>query len=103
MREPPTGQQVRRRRIAVLGVVVAAALVVAIVVVAAGGGGKPKRLLPGGGNANGTYDPLAYSSDREQELATRAASGYSDVVYEKSPDGVVATARRVARWRPLIE
>lgn len=97
----PTWQQARRRRIAALAVLGAAAVLVAVLVLG-GGAGKPKRLLPAGGNAGGTYDPLAYSSDREQQLAQRAASGFSDVVYEKSPGGVVATAKRTARWRPLI-
>ncbi|MEA2482991.1 MAG: hypothetical protein QOC55_938 [Thermoleophilaceae bacterium] len=84
-----------------------AAVVAVVVAIAAallsGGGSGPKRLLPGGGNASGTYDPLAWSADREQELQKRASEGFSDVVYEKSPGGVVATAKRVARWRPLVD
>jgi transglycosylase-like protein with SLT domain len=97
----PTARQVRRRRrVAALALLAA---VVAVVVLLAGGNSGPKPLVPGGGNANGTYDPLAYDSGREDELAARAASGFSDVVYEKSPGGVVATARRTARWRPLVE
>lgn len=99
---PPTSQQVRRRRLAVLvGLVV---VVVAILVVTRGGGSEaPKHLVPGGGDIPGDYDPLAYNPDREDELAQRATTGLSDVVYEKSPDGIVATARRTARWRPLAE
>jgi Transglycosylase SLT domain len=98
---PPTADQARRRRR--VAALVALALVVVIVFAVAGGGsGKPKRLLPGG-SQSGTYDPLAWSSDREQELVRRASQGFSDVVYEKSPGGVVATAQRTARWRPQIE
>jgi hypothetical protein len=82
-----------------LAVVVAAVVVVLV----AGGSSNPKPLVPGGGNANGTYDPLAYDSEREDELASRAATGFSDVVYEKSPAGVVATARRTGRWRSLVD
>ena len=80
-----------------------AAVVAAIVLVLLPRGGAATALVPGGGNADGTYDPLAYDSGREDELGSRAASGFSDVVYEKSPGGVAASARRTARWRPLVE
>jgi soluble lytic murein transglycosylase-like protein len=97
----PSRQQARRRRLAALGAIALVAVVVAFVVVS--GGSESKRLVPGGGERSGTYDPLAYSPDREQDLVRRAAAGFSDVVWEKSPGGVVASARRTARWRPLIE
>ena len=48
-------------------------------------------------------DPWAYTPDREPEFEVRAAAGHSHVVYVKSPGGIVATARRVERWRPQIE
>jgi Transglycosylase SLT domain len=48
-------------------------------------------------------DPYAYEPDREDEFERRAAAGHSHVVYVKSPDGVVESARRVARWRDEIE
>jgi Transglycosylase SLT domain len=48
-------------------------------------------------------DPYAYEPDREDEFETRAAAGNSHVVYAKSPGGVVATARRVERFRDDIE
>ena len=91
----------QRRRLAALGVgtIVVAAAIIALVT---GGSGSPKRLVPGGAGS-GVYDPLAYGAADEPELAQRAATGFSDVVYEKSPGGVVATAHRVAHWRPLIE
>jgi soluble lytic murein transglycosylase-like protein len=44
------------------------------------------------------YDPR-YGSD----YAQRAAAGYAHVVYAKSPDGALATAQRVAAFRPLVE
>jgi hypothetical protein len=97
----PTPTQARRRRI--VAVVALVAVAVAIVLLVSGGGQRPERLVPGGADAEGEYDPLAYDSDREAELVQRATTGFSDVVYEKSPDGVVATARRTARWRPLVE
>ena len=48
-------------------------------------------------------DPYAYEPDREDEFEARAAAGNSHVVYAKSPGGVVATARRVERFRDDIE
>jgi transglycosylase-like protein with SLT domain len=51
----------------------------------------------------GEPDPFAYDADREDEFVERATAGHSHVLYAKSPGGVVATARRVERWRPQIE
>jgi soluble lytic murein transglycosylase-like protein len=48
-------------------------------------------------------DPFAYEPDREQEFTERAAAGHSHVIYEKSPDGVLGTARRVEAYRPQVE
>lgn len=48
-------------------------------------------------------DPFAYSEDRREEFERRAASGLSHVLYEKSPGGVLASARRTARWRTRVE
>jgi hypothetical protein len=48
-------------------------------------------------------DPWAYDPDREAHFEARAAAGHSHVVYVKSPGGILATARRVDRWRPQIE
>ena len=62
-----------------------------------------ERLVPAGGDAAGEYDPLAWDSGRAEELERRAAAGLSDVLYEKSPGGVPASARRTAVWRPLVE
>jgi hypothetical protein len=51
----------------------------------------------------GEPDPFAYAPDREDEFVRRATAGHSHVLYAKSPGGAPATARRVERWRPLIE
>jgi hypothetical protein len=48
-------------------------------------------------------DPFAFEERREQEFVARATAGHSHVLYEKSPGGVFATARRVERWREAIE
>ncbi len=51
----------------------------------------------------GEPDPFAYEPEREPEFVERATAGHSHVLYAKSPDGVLATARRVERWRSQIE
>jgi len=51
----------------------------------------------------GEPDPFGYDEAREEEFVDRATAGHSHVLYEKSPDGVFATAERVERWRPQIE
>jgi hypothetical protein len=51
----------------------------------------------------GEPDPFAYEESREEEFVARATAGHSHVLYEKSPDGVFATAERVERWRDQIE
>jgi hypothetical protein len=48
-------------------------------------------------------DPFAYESARDDEFVARATAGHSHVLYEKSPGGVFATARRVERWRSAVE
>ncbi len=66
-------------------------------------------LLLGGGDEAGyspvdlKNDPWAYDSSRQHEFESRAAAGHSHVVYVKSPGGILATARRVDRYRPLVE
>ncbi|MBD0282696.1 MAG: transglycosylase SLT domain-containing protein [Thermoleophilaceae bacterium] len=48
-------------------------------------------------------DPFAYEPERAGEFVSRATAGHSHVLHEKSPGGVVATARRVERWRDEID
>src|SRR3954452_20105942 len=87
----------RRRRLALaLAAVLVAGVVIGYLLSRGGGGG----LAPGRGPSN---DPLAYRPGAEEMLATRAAAGLSHVLYAKSPGGAMATAKRVARFRPLIE
>src|SRR3954449_8733054 len=93
----------RRRRTAAddsLGTVTrAAAGLLALVVLAGCGGSKPKANEEAGTIA----DPLAYDATRQHEFEARATAGLTPVLVEKSPGGVVATARRVARLRPMVE
>jgi hypothetical protein len=77
----------------------AAAGLLALVVLAGCGSSKPKPNPEAGTIA----DPLAYDATRQAEFEARATAGLTPVLVEKSPGGVMATARRVARFRPLIE
>jgi hypothetical protein len=58
---------------------------------------------PGGGDAEPLPDPFAWDSERAEEFERRAAAGSSHLLYRLSPGGVVASAERTARWRPLVE
>ncbi len=46
---------------------------------------------------------FAYDSSRDGDYAARAIAGNANVLYQKSPGGVLATAARVAALRPLID
>jgi hypothetical protein len=77
----------------------AAGLLALVVLAGCGGSDKPKPNPDAGTIA----DPLAYDKTRQAEFEARATAGLTPVLVEKSPGGVLATARRVARLRPLIE
>ena len=80
-----------------IGLAVVLALLAGFVLL--GGGDDASQVAP----LEIADDRFAYAPGREQEFNERAAAGHSHVVYEKSPDGVFATARRVERYRPQIE
>jgi Transglycosylase SLT domain len=90
----------RRTRLFVLVFVVVAGAILGGF--ALGGGDEPPSFGPVTVDP-GEPDPFAWDPDRENEFVERATAGHSHVLYEKSPGGVLATARRVERWRPLIE
>jgi hypothetical protein len=48
-------------------------------------------------------DPFAWDPKRSDDFVRRAAAGNSHLLYALSPGGVVASAERTARWRPLVE
>ena len=62
--------------------------------------GEEPVLEPGRGPAG---DPLAYRPGEDPTFEQRAANGEGHVLFAKSPGGAIATARRVERWRPLVE
>jgi soluble lytic murein transglycosylase-like protein len=83
-----------------------AALAIAVLVAVISGGGSsstPRVPLPGIGRPARAGDPFAYIPARQQDFVARATAGSAHVLFTKSPDGVVATARRVAAFRPLVD
>ena len=81
-------------------------LVVALIVILTSSGGEsgpPPLPLPGIGQPAKPGDPFAYVPGREADFVGRAVAGSGNVLYVKSPGGALATAARVARFRPLIE
>jgi hypothetical protein len=94
VRQPPG-------RLAVaLGAVV---LVIAVLVSGLGGSGQRPLPLPGIGKPARAGDPFGYIPARSAEFEARAIAGNDNVLFVKSPGGVVATARRVAAYRSLID
>ena len=92
----------RRMRLPLAG----AALILVIAVIVAllsGGGGLPRVPLPGIGRPARAGDPFGYISSRAGEFEARATAGSAHVLFTKSPGGVIATAARVAAFRPMIE
>lgn len=100
---PVDRDAVRRRRLSAgcaLAVAVAAVAVVVIRVVASGAPSEPVLVPRAGGS---TVDALAFEPGQEDELSRAAAFGLAHPLYAKSPGGVLATARRTASFRPLVE
>jgi len=86
----------------------AAAVGAAIAVVSSRGGGRPGLALPPLPTARAAApasagDPFAYAPAHQGDFVARATAGEAHVLYAKSPDGVAATAARVAQWRGLIQ
>ena len=89
-----------RRRWAVLATAVAAAIGAALMLSREDGLPPADELAVIDPDAE---DPFAYDDDRRADFERRAARGSSHVLYAKSPGGVVATARRTARYRRQVE
>jgi len=90
----------------IAGVVIAAlALIVGLLLLTGviGGGGFDAERISEVARDGGSDDPFSYTDERATDFERRAALGYSHVIYDKSPGGIVASARRTARWRDEIE
>jgi hypothetical protein len=94
----------RRQRWLLGGVAALVAVVVAIALLSTGSGGSHSAIPPPGPvHVARAGDPFAWVAGRDSAFVARAAAGSSHVLYTKSPGGVLATAARVAAFRPLIE
>jgi hypothetical protein len=87
--------------VAALAVLVGGGVAGLLVALLGGAGPPAPRYMPR--LAGQTGDPLAYTAASEHALEQAAAQGYAQVLYAKSPGGVVATAKRTASFRPLVE
>src|SRR5205807_7039755 len=90
------GGVLRAARVRLAVAAAALILALAVLVVALGGGGPPRLPLPGIGRPARAGDPFAYVASHSGDFTARAIAGNSHVLFVKSPDGVLATARRVA-------
>jgi Transglycosylase SLT domain len=98
-----TGATRTRRVRLTLALAAAILLVAALVALLRGGGGHPGLPLPGIGKPARSGDPFAYVAARQADFEARAVAGSAQVLFTKSPGGVIATAARVAAFRPLID
>lgn len=90
----------------IAGIVIAGvALIVGLLLLLGviGGGGFDEERISDVAREGGSEDPFAWEADRNNDFERRAALGYSHPLYEKSPGGIVASARRTAGWRDEIE
>ena len=60
-------------------------------------------VFPGAKHGKAVGDPFAWTQERSDQLAARAANGTSQALYTRSPGGAFETAKRVARYRKPIE
>jgi len=67
------------------------------------GTGLPPPPAPGLARPAPAGNPLAYTASRESDFANRAVDGLAQVLFTQSPGGVLATAARVAAFRPMID
>lgn len=83
--------------------VVLAGVITSVLLATSGARRPPALPLPGIGKPARAGDPFAYIPAREADFIARATAGEANVLYVLSPGGVLATAARVAAWRPLID
>ncbi len=79
-------------------------LLIGIIVAATGGSDSGVRVpLPGIGRPARAGDPFLWVPGHEMQFVARATAGSSHVLFSQSPGGAIATAKRVAAYRPMID
>lgn len=99
----PGVSDARRGRVRLALLVSGVVLLIFATVTVLRGGGPGPLPLPRTGRAAPSGDPFAYRGSRQAAFEARATSGEAQVLFTKSPGGVLATAARVAALRPLID
>nr|MDQ4041698.1 hypothetical protein [Actinomycetota bacterium] len=99
----PSSEAARRRRRLYPGVAVAAVIAAGTTVAGVLNDREDRDPALPGVQTTERIDPLGYDASHDEELTARATLGHSHVLFAKSPGGVFATARRVERYRPLVE
>jgi soluble lytic murein transglycosylase-like protein len=102
MPRAPQARPAARRRLLPLAAVAACALAAGLLAGRGGGDDRARRIVPAELRAAG-LEALAYDPARREDVEARAAAGLSHVLYAKSPGGALASARRTARWRGLVD
>ena len=97
----PRSGGIRRGRLAVASA--GAVLAIVVLVAALSSGGVPKLPPPRVAQPARVGDPFAYVPGHAADFAARATAGEGHVLFSKSPGGAIATARRVAAFRGLID
>jgi hypothetical protein len=102
-RRPRRRRSVARRRARlVLALAVVAAIVLGLLL-ALGGGGIKKPPAGGVATVGHSADPFSYATSQAAQFTARATAGNARPLFSQSPGGALATARRVAAWRPDID
>ena len=102
-RRPRGGPSVARRRARLALVLAAVVAIVVVLVVVLGGGGIKRPPAGGVATVGHSADPFSYATSRAAQFTARATAGNARPLFSQSPEGALATARRVAAWRPDID
>jgi hypothetical protein len=98
----PRARARRRLYWAIAGVVLVA-IVAIVLLVSVGGSGLPGAPAAGNAPETGPEGLFHYDSAHAANYIARATTGNGQVLFSKSPGGAIATARRVAALRPMID
>jgi hypothetical protein len=95
---------VLRLRLALVAAVLVVCAGIALIVRPGADDNVPTVPTPQGAErGKAVKDPFAWTPERSADFVRRAAAGTSEILFERSPGGAPATARRVARFRKQVE